>query len=142
MGENDFYELLNEMDPLLKKLLHEDPLHFYTDEELDEIEAVDMELALRIARSQTLASKQKQHEEVPDGPIDLAEIQAALDEVRDILRRDGGDIEFVRLDGRIVRVRFQGACVGCPRSALDLKMVVERILKEKVPGVERVENDF
>ena len=39
----------------------------------------------------------------------------------------------------VVSIRLQGACVGCPSAAMTLHMGVERILKEKVPGVQRVE---
>lgn len=33
----------------------------------------------------------------------------------------------------------RGACAGCPMSSLTLSMGIERILKEHVPGVTRVE---
>lgn len=108
---------------------------FYTEEELDAIEAVDPELAFRIARAQSLAQR---HPPPGEGPPDPRQVQEAIDEARDILRRDGGDIELVGIEGRTVRVRLKGACAGCPRSALDLKMVVERLVKSRAPGVEAV----
>ena len=42
-------------------------------------------------------------------------------------------------DDGIVKVRLTGACGGCPMSQMTLKMGIERILKEKVPGVQSVE---
>jgi Fe-S cluster biogenesis protein NfuA len=68
------------------------------------------------------------------------EVQAALDMVRPQLQADGGDAELVEVseDG-IVKVRLTGACGGCPMSQMTLKMGIERILKEKVPGVQSVE---
>lgn len=122
-------------------LLSDDPEHVYTEDELDAIEAVDPELALRLDRAQTFA--QRQDLEAPaDGPIDEAAVRQAVEEARRILLQDGGDIEYVGLDGRTVQVRLKGACVGCPRSTLDLKNVVERLVRARAPGVERVANTF
>jgi Fe-S cluster biogenesis protein NfuA len=67
------------------------------------------------------------------------EVQAALNEIRPMLQRDGGDVELVevRENGQVL-VRLQGACSGCPGAAMTLKMGVERVLKEKVKGVTEV----
>ena len=43
------------------------------------------------------------------------------------------------VDRCVVSLELQGACAGCPMSQLTLSMGVERILKEHVPGVTRVE---
>jgi Fe-S cluster biogenesis protein NfuA len=69
------------------------------------------------------------------------QVESALDEIRPGLQADGGNVELVEVaaDGT-VKVRLQGACRGCPGAAMTLKAGVERILKEKVPGVKRVEN--
>ena len=69
------------------------------------------------------------------------EVQQALEEIRPMLQADGGDVELVEVteDG-IVRVRLQGACKGCPMSQMTLKNGIERLLKEKVPGVTEVES--
>ncbi|MBW2174369.1 MAG: NifU family protein [Deltaproteobacteria bacterium] len=40
-------------------------------------------------------------------------VQAALDKIRPMLQRDGGDVELVDIEGGIVKVRLQGACKGC-----------------------------
>ena len=66
-------------------------------------------------------------------------VQAALNEIRPMLQRDGGDIELVEVkDNGQVLVKLQGACSGCPGAAMTLKMGVERILKQKVPEVKEV----
>lgn len=69
-------------------------------------------------------------------------IQEALDEIRPSLQADGGDVEFVEFDEGtgVVRVRLQGACAGCPMAQMTLQMGIERVLKNKVPEVTRVEN--
>jgi Fe-S cluster biogenesis protein NfuA len=69
------------------------------------------------------------------------QVQAALDIVRPQLQADGGDAELVDVtDDGIVTLRLTGACGGCPMSQMTLKMGIERILKEKVPTVQRVES--
>ena len=125
----------------VEHLLNDDPDHVYSEDELDAIEAVDPELALRLDRAQTFAMRQAA-DEPADGPIDESAVRQAVEESRRILMQDGGDIEYVGLDGRTVQVRLKGACVGCPRSTLDLKNVVERLVRSRAPGVERVANTF
>ena len=68
-------------------------------------------------------------------------IEAALNKIRPMLQRDGGNVELVDVeeDG-IVKVRLQGACAGCPMSQMTLKNGIERILKEEIPEVKSVEN--
>ena len=67
-------------------------------------------------------------------------IKDALDQIRPFLQRDGGDIEFVEYtDDKIVKVRLQGHCAGCPGAQMTIKGVVEKILKESYPEVAGVE---
>ena len=68
-----------------------------------------------------------------------AKFTAALDTIRPYLQNDGGDIELVDVDAEgVVRVRFHGACVGCPHAAITMAQGVERTLRERVPEVTRV----
>lgn len=69
------------------------------------------------------------------------DVEKALENIREYLRRDGGDIELVDVteDG-VVKVRLTGACVGCPFSAMTLQQGVEKSLMQEVPGVKKVEN--
>lgn len=66
-------------------------------------------------------------------------VQEVLDKVRPALQADGGDVELVDIDGGVVKVKLQGACAGCPMSQLTLSHSVERVLKQEIPEVERVE---
>ena len=67
-------------------------------------------------------------------------VQAALDKIRPALQADGGDVELVEVteDG-VVKVALQGACRGCPMSQLTLANGVERVIKQEIPEVQRVE---
>ena len=68
------------------------------------------------------------------------QVKAAIEKVRPFLQRDGGDIEFVALEGKVVKVKLKGACSGCPMSQMTLKGAVEQSLKKEVPGIESVES--
>jgi len=61
-------------------------------------------------------------------------------EIRPGLRMDGGDIRLLDVDEEngVVRVQLMGHCMGCPMSQLTMMGFVERVLKEKVPGVKEV----
>ena len=60
-------------------------------------------------------------------------IERVLDEdVRPMLKADGGDLELVDIKGTLVYCSLQGACSGCPGAAQTLKLMVEKSLKDKV----------
>lgn len=65
-------------------------------------------------------------------------VEAALAQIRPSLQADGGDVELVDVDEGVVKLRLQGACAGCPMSAMTLQNGIERILKEQVPEVKQV----
>ena len=67
-------------------------------------------------------------------------VQEVLDKIRPALQADGGVVELVDVEGGVVKVKLVGACAGCPMSQLTLTNGVERILKQEIPEVERVEN--
>ena len=66
-------------------------------------------------------------------------VEKALEKIRPALRADGGDVELVDVVEGVVKVRLTGACGGCPMSQMTLKMGVEKIIKQDVPGVKSVE---
>ena len=68
-------------------------------------------------------------------------LKEVLEEIRPNLQADGGDMNYIGVDDDgVVKLELQGACAGCPMSSLTLSMGIERILKEHVPGVTRVES--
>lgn len=67
-------------------------------------------------------------------------VREALEQIRPMLQRDGGDIELVEVTpDNIVKVRLQGHCAGCPGARMTLEGVVARILKENYPEIVAVE---
>ena len=67
-----------------------------------------------------------------------AEVESALEKIREGLRVDGGDVQLVDIVDGIVKVRLQGHCAGCPFSQMTLKNFIEKELKKKVQGVKGV----
>lgn len=53
-------------------------------------------------------------------------------EIRPTLKKDGGDIELVDVDGDFVIVSLRGACASCAKSQTTLKDYVEKKLREQV----------
>ena len=69
-------------------------------------------------------------------------VRAVLDELRPMLRADGGDIALVSTDedrGR-VEVHLKGACSSCAASIYTMSMGVETRLKERIPTIREVVN--
>jgi Fe-S cluster biogenesis protein NfuA len=46
---------------------------------------------------------------------------------------DGGNVEFVEIDGLIVKLKLAGACGSCPSSLTTMTMGIKRRLMEKIP---------
>lgn len=46
---------------------------------------------------------------------------------------DGGNVEFVEIDGLVVKLKLAGACGSCPSSLTTMTMGIKRRLMEKIP---------
>ncbi len=66
------------------------------------------------------------------------QVEKAMEKIRPLLQRDGGDIELVEVTDGVVKVRLTGACKGCPMSQMTLKQGVEKFLMKEVPGLKEV----
>ena len=62
-------------------------------------------------------------------------------EIKPTLKKDGGDIELVDVDGDFVTVSLRGSCSGCQSSQTTLKEYVEKKLREQVIDTLIVEED-
>ncbi|MHC4079772.1 MAG: NifU family protein [Planctomycetota bacterium] len=68
-------------------------------------------------------------------------MERVLDLIRPTVQADDGDVELVDVsDAGLVRVRFHGACVGCPSSSITLQVGIERVLKQHIPEVKEVQS--
>ena len=72
--------------------------------------------------------------------LDIDKVKDVIEVIRPAIQADAGDI-FLRdvdEDTGVVQVELVGACVSCPASTVTLKAGIERILKDRVPGVTEV----
>jgi Fe-S cluster biogenesis protein NfuA len=68
-------------------------------------------------------------------------VEIALNEIRPFLQKDGGDISLISIEeDKIVKVKLEGACVGCSVNQMTLKSGVEMTIKKYAPQIERVIN--
>ena len=69
-----------------------------------------------------------------------AEVEKIIKIIRPAIQADEGDIDLVDVDEStgIVTVELHGACVTCPASTQTLKAGIERIMRDRVPGVTEV----
>lgn len=59
-------------------------------------------------------------------------ITARLNEMRQFLQADGGDLEIVKIEGKTVQLKLRGACGGCPHATMTIKNGLERVLREEI----------
>jgi Fe-S cluster biogenesis protein NfuA len=70
----------------------------------------------------------------------VAQIKDLLEtRVRPAVAQDGGDIVYRGYKSGTLFLAMQGACAGCPSSAVTLKRGVENLIRHYVPEVETVE---
>jgi NifU-like protein len=73
-------------------------------------------------------------------PAPVLTMVQKMDKIREVIQKDirptlvadGGDCEFVDINGNEVFIRFTGHCKGCTYSNMTMISVVEKKLKEKV----------
>ncbi len=70
--------------------------------------------------------------------IDVVMLEETLEYIRPALQADGGDLILLGTEGSTVNLQLVGACGGCPLSTMTLTAGIERILQDRVPGVETV----
>lgn len=68
------------------------------------------------------------------------DVEATIEVIRPALQADGGDITLVDVDEEtgVVSIQLVGACGSCPASTMTLKAGIERILRDRVPGVTEI----
>lgn len=66
-------------------------------------------------------------------------IKEIIEQIRPLLQKDGGDVEFVDVDeSGVVKVKLKGACGCCPGAMHTLKNGIEHTLKQHIPDVTEV----
>lgn len=68
-------------------------------------------------------------------------IKALIDKLSAYIEHfHGGSVELVAFDGRLLKVRLGGACLGCPLSPNTLHGWVEGTVRQFFPELEKVES--
>ncbi|MBU1227337.1 MAG: NifU family protein [Actinobacteria bacterium] len=70
--------------------------------------------------------------------VDLDVLNETLEYIRPALQADGGDMILLGVNEGKVTLQLVGACGGCPLSTMTLTAGIERILRDRVPGVTEV----
>jgi Fe-S cluster biogenesis protein NfuA len=72
------------------------------------------------------------------GPL-YPSVRDAMSDVQAYARSHGGQIQLIGVseEGE-VKIKMNGACKGCPMSAVTLKLGIEAQLRTLVPGVKKV----
>ncbi len=70
--------------------------------------------------------------------IDMDLLNETLEYIRPALQADGGDLVLLGTEGGKVALQMVGACGGCPLSTMTLTAGIERIVRDRVPGVTEV----
>jgi Fe-S cluster biogenesis protein NfuA len=66
-------------------------------------------------------------------------VDRALDQVRPVIARDGGDVFLVRVEDDVAYVQMIGACGGCAAAQMTLKQGIQVAVTAAVPEIRAVE---
>ncbi len=72
--------------------------------------------------------------------IDRGQLEKVIEVIRPAIQADGGDISLRDVDeaAGVVSIELMGACTTCTAASVTIKAGVERILRDRVPGVTEV----
>ena len=88
--------------------------------------------------TETTAPGETQAGEEQAATVDLGLLDETLEYIRPALQADGGDMILLGVKEGKVTLQLVGACGGCPLSTMTLTAGIERILRDRVPGVTEV----
>ncbi|MCM1370327.1 MAG: NifU family protein [Clostridium sp.] len=67
-------------------------------------------------------------------------IKNVIDKIRPYILNDGGNIEFIKYEDKIVYIKMAGACANCLMIDITLSDVIEEAIREEVPEIKGVIN--
>lgn len=70
----------------------------------------------------------------------VSKIKEILDSLRPYLNMDGGDVEFIKYEEKIVYVKLTGACAACMFSDETIKNGLFEAIRTEIPEVKDVIN--
>jgi NFU1 iron-sulfur cluster scaffold homolog, mitochondrial len=83
----------------------------------------------------------RQSYSVPRKPSgEIAKIEDILDRtIRPALQRDGGDLQVISLEDKVLTISYQGACGCCPHAAMGTLYAIQNILRDQYDPALQVE---
>jgi Fe-S cluster biogenesis protein NfuA len=62
-------------------------------------------------------------------------LQNKINEIRGVLKMDGGDLEIIKHDEKknLLQIRLLGMCQRCPMAEMTVKGFIEKELQKEVP---------
>jgi Fe-S cluster biogenesis protein NfuA len=70
--------------------------------------------------------------ETPHPGGELAKVDEILDRtIRPALQHDGGDLQVISLDGKVLTISYQGACGCCPHATMGTLYAIQNILRDQ-----------
>jgi Fe-S cluster biogenesis protein NfuA len=80
----------------------------------------------------------------PDENVTIAredQIRALVENLSAYIEQfHGGSVDVVAIEGDVLKVKFGGACLGCPLSPATLHGWVEGTIKQFFPDIKRIED--
>ena len=61
-------------------------------------------------------------------PLNQENVELVLDELRPMLKADGGDVRLVGIDKTIIELELEGACSSCQASSATMEMGIQKKL--------------
>lgn len=59
-------------------------------------------------------------------------VREFIEQIRPSIQGHGGDVEFVEMEGNLVKLRLLGACHACPHALMTLHHGIEAELRQAV----------
>lgn len=64
--------------------------------------------------------------------------QVIQEKIRPRLQEHQGDIQLISVEDGVVRIKFLGACSGCPSADITVEEVVKGLLQQEIPEIQDV----
>lgn len=84
--------------------------------------------------------KKTNETEITNEENTINKIKEILETLRPYLNMDGGDVDFIKYENKIVYVKLTGACTACLFSDETIKNGLFESLKSEIPEIEGVIN--
>jgi len=111
-------------------------VHKFLSDQIDDFSNSNSGFAVQLNDSKLQKASEKLDEDESELMKQVNEIIDA--KIRPFLQEDGGDITILSAENGIVKLKFRGACHGCPSSEQTLNHGINNLLKYYLPEITEV----